>query len=121
MKLIFLTFSFLTLVACSYSHTSGGRVLGSPQTGLADPKPGDGEEPTVRFADVDRAVFAGSCTGCHQKKGLDLSFADYTNSKSFANEIYVRVFEDEDMPPRGGLTELQLQVLRTWIENGSPE
>lgn len=109
------------LFSCSYSHTNGGQGQETPQTGLTDPKPGEGEEPTVRFADVNKAVFSGSCAGCHQKKGLDLSFADYANSKSFANEIFVRVFEDQDMPPRGALTELQLQVLRTWIESGSPE
>ena len=120
-NILFLILAF-ALFSCSYSHTSGGHNQGSPQTGLTDPKPGEGgEEPTVRYADVNSAVFASSCTGCHQKKGLDLSFSDYTNSKSFANEIYVRVFEDQDMPPRGALTELQLQVLRTWIENGSPE
>lgn len=117
-NILFLILAF-ALFSCSYSHTSGGKDLGGPQTGFTDPKPGD--EPSVRYADVDRAVFASSCAGCHQKKGLDLSFADYANSKSFVNEIAVRVFEDEDMPPRGGLTELQLQVLRTWIENGSPE
>ncbi|WP_409479031.1 hypothetical protein [Pseudobdellovibrio sp. HCB154] len=119
MRAVLLTLTFLTLVSCSYSHTSGGHDQASPQAGLSDPKPG--EEPAVRYADVNSAVFASSCSGCHQKKGLDLSFADYANSKSFANEIFVRVFEDQDMPPRGGLTELQLQVLRTWIENGSPE
>lgn len=119
-KILFLILAG-ALFSCSYSSTSGGRNQGSPQTGLNDPKPGEGGEPTVRYADVEATVFATSCTGCHQKKGLDLSFADYVNSKSFAHEIFVRVFEDQDMPPRGHLTDLQLQVLRTWIENGSPE
>lgn len=113
------------LFSCSYSHTSGGLPKGS-NAGLSDPKPNEGEpvngvEPTVRFADVDATVFQTSCTGCHQKKDLDLSFADYANTKSFASEIYVRVFEDRDMPPKNKLTAAEEQVLRTWLDGGAPE
>ena len=119
--------SFSSLFSCSYSHESGGLVKPvGPNAGLSDPKPNEGEpvdgaEPTVRFADVDATVFKTSCAGCHQKKDLDLNFADYANSKSFASEIYVRVFEDRDMPPKKKLTALEEQVLKTWLDAGSPE
>lgn len=120
--------SFSSLFSCSYSHESGGLVKPvGPNAGLSDPKPNEGEpvgggsEPTVRFADVDATVFKTSCTGCHVKRGLDLNFADYANSKSFASEIYVRVFEDRDMPPKKKLTALEEQVLKTWLDNGAPE
>lgn len=101
------------------TRTSGGIDGSLPQTGLTEPKPG--EEPVVRFADVQKTVLDSSCTGCHQNKGLDLSFADYANTKTFAAEILVRVFEDRDMPPKKKLTALQEQVLRTWLDRGSPE
>lgn len=114
-QFLFLTLAF-ALYSCSYSHTSGGR--NEAPAGFSD---GNGDNKNIRYADVDAIVFMNSCTACHQKKGLDLSFADYANSKEFANEIAVRVFDDQDMPPRGGLTELQIQVLRTWIDSGSPE
>lgn len=119
MKKILLLVTALTLFSCDYSRTSGGLEETLPQTGLTEPKPG--EEPAVRFADVRTAVLDSSCTGCHQNKGLDLSFADYSNTKSFAAEILVRVFEDRDMPPKKKLTALQEQVLRTWLDSGSPE
>lgn len=117
MKNILLSILATTLLSCSYSHTTGGSDSTQvPQSGL-----NDGTDPVVSYADVDKAVFTTSCAGCHQKKGLDLSFADYANSKSFADEIQTRVFEDQDMPPRGGLTDVQLQVLRTWLDTGAPQ
>ncbi|AZZ35628.1 hypothetical protein CIK05_02040 [Bdellovibrio sp. qaytius] len=121
MKNILLALSMLALFSCSYSRTSGGLPsVGRQEGGLSEPtKPG--EEPAVRFADVKAAVFDTSCAGCHQKKEEDLSFADYANIKSFASEIAVRVFEERDMPPKKKLTELQEQVLRTWLDAGSPE
>lgn len=119
MKNILLLVTTFALFSCDYSRTSGGLEEALPQAGLNDPKPG--EEPAVRFADVQKAVLDSSCTTCHQNKGLDLSFADYTNTKTFAAEIFVRVFEDRDMPPKKKLTALQEQVLRTWLDNGSPE
>ena len=115
-----------SLFSCSYSRTNGGLPVQAPQGGLSDPKPDNGEpgggtEPTVRFADVDATVFKTSCTGCHVKRGLDLNFADNANAKSFAAEIFVRVFEDRDMPPKKKLTALEEQVLKTWLDAGSPE
>lgn len=120
-NILILVISF-TLFSCSYSRTSGGNEDSVPQTGLTDPKPGEGgEEPTVRFADVDSAVFKSSCTGCHQNRGLELSFTDFANTKSFAAEILDRVFVVRDMPPKKKLTQLQEQVLQTWLDSGSPE
>lgn len=120
MKNILLALSLVALSSCDYSRTSGGNSSLGPQSGLTDPtKPG--EEPAVRFADVKATVLDTSCTGCHQKKGLDLSFADHANTKSFAAEILVRVFEDRDMPPKKKLTVLEEQVLRSWLEAGAPE
>ncbi len=119
MKNILLLVTVFTLFSCDYSRTSGGIDEALPQTGLTDPKPG--EEPAVRFADVRTAVLESSCAGCHQNRGLDLSFADYANTKTFAAKIFVRVFEDRDMPPKKKLTALQEQVLRSWLDNGSPE
>ena len=109
----------VNLFSCDYSRTSGGLEDALPQAGFDDPKPG--EEPAVRFADVRAAVLESSCAGCHQNRGLDLSFSDYANTKPFAAEIFVRVFEDRDMPPKKKLTALQEQVLRTWLDSGSPE
>lgn len=119
MKNILLLLSVLALFSCGYSHENGGKTEELPPGGLSEPKPG--EEPVVRFADVKKAVFDSSCTGCHQNRGLNLSFADYVNTKAFASKIFERVFVDRDMPPTKKLTALQEQVLRTWLENGSPE
>jgi len=119
-NILLLVVTALTLFSCDYSRSSGGLENGLPPAGFNnDPKPG--EEPAVRFADVQKAVLDSSCTACHQNKGLDLNFADYANTKTFAAEIFVRVFEDRDMPPKKKLTALQEQVLRTWLDNGSPE
>lgn len=119
MKYILLVLTAITLFSCDYSRTSGGVGEALPNEGFNNPKPG--EEPTVRFADVQAVVLESSCTECHQKKALDLSFSDYANTKSFASDILVRVFEDRDMPPKKKLTALQEQVLKTWLDNGSPE
>lgn len=119
MKKIFLLITLAIISACSYSHTSGGDAA-PPPSGFGNQNPEDGE-PTVRFADVKTLVFDTSCTECHVRKGLDLSFIDYANSKQFTTEIFERVFVDGDMPPRNKLTTLQEQVLRAWLDAGSPE
>lgn len=121
---LFLILAF-ALSSCSYSHISGGTPPSTP-TGFTGG--GDGEEPVVRFADVNAVLFSAPCDGCkktcaecHQAKGEDLSFADYANTKQFISELQDRVFVEKDMPPRGTLSDVQLQVLRTWIDNGAPE
>jgi hypothetical protein len=117
MKSILILALTFFLFSCSYSHTSGG----------ADPKAPisfvDGQEPVVRFADVNAAVFVPKCAQCHQKRGLKLTFADYANTIEFGDDIEFRTFEDsvDPMPPKQDLTELQLQVLKTWLDSGSPE
>ena len=120
MKIILMALAIIGLSSCDYSRTSGGQPPTGPQSSLTDPG-NPGEEPTVRFADVKSTVFDSSCMGCHQNKNLVLNFADYANTKSFAAEILVRVFEVRDMPPRNKLTALQEQVLRSWLDAGAPE
>lgn len=120
MKSIIVLILFMTLSSCNYSRTSGGTPSTDPQGGLSDPNR-PGEELAVRFADVKANVLDKSCAGCHQAIGLDLSFADYTNTKSFAAQILNRVFVVRDMPRGNKLTVLQEQVLRTWLDAGAPE
>lgn len=114
---------FIVLVLAVFSFgcdPSAGNGPEAPQTGLSEPAP-DGVEPVVRFNDVNNAVFKTSCAGCHTNRGLQLNFADFANTKSFAAEIFDRVFVSRDMPPNRKLTQVQEQVLRTWLEAGSPE
>lgn len=99
---------------------SGGGGEEAPQVGLSEPNP-DGTEPVVRFADVNNTVFKTSCAGCHQSRGLSLSFEDFAGTKPFSPKIFNRVFVQRDMPPNRPLTQLQQQVLRSWLEAGSPE
>jgi len=120
MNFFLLALSLVALFSCDYSRTNGGKPSGGPQTVLVDPA-NPGGEPTVRFADVKATILDTSCTGCHQNKNLDLSFADYANTKTFASEIFIRVFVDRDMPPKKKLTALEEQVLRTWLDAGAPE
>lgn len=121
-RILFLVLS-LALYSCSYSRSSGGQDLANPPpSGFTE-----GEGSSIRFADVDAIVFSApcegcqqTCSGCHQAIGLDLNFSDAESTKQKIAEIGQRVFDDQDMPPSGALSETQLKVLRTWIENGAP-
>lgn len=124
-KLILL--SVLSLVfGCSYSRTTD--PYSSSQSGLtttpSNPNNPNGSvpvEPTVRFNDVKANVFDVSCTTCHLSRGLSLNFSSYANVQRYLTKIKNDVFVNGSMPPQGGLSTLEKQVLKTWLDTGAPE
>lgn len=112
---------FLALIGisgCSYHHTTDGHTE-TPPSGFQNPN-GSGDQ-IITFADVKAVVFDQSCTECHARKSEYPDFTTYASVKEYAPEIVDRVFVEENMPPKTQLTDLQKQILKTWLDNGSPE
>jgi uncharacterized membrane protein len=125
----------LTVWSVSLRRTAAGAPpsgadasQGSPTTGAA----------AANLASAVRNIFSAKCTECH---GSDLSkpkgrFGYVLDLKRLAGNAHLvvpfkpdesklwKLVHDEEMPPEyakaGSLTNEQKEVIRTWIESGSP-
>lgn len=71
----------------------------------------------VTFAQVESQVFATSCNSCHtQQSGPDLT--NFTTVQAKLNQIKDDVFTKHSMPKTGSLSNNQLALLNSWIEDG---
>jgi uncharacterized membrane protein len=61
-------------------------------------------------------------TGCHNSSGAGGTvLTTYANVKLKTDRINQRVIKDKTMPPGGGMTTEQLNILSCWISNGAPQ
>jgi mono/diheme cytochrome c family protein len=97
----------------------GGCAFHSAKQG-ADTAGQAGTVAKVSYALVQQKVFAQSCTGCHDSKGI-ADLKDYPSVKADIANIDRRVFVEKSMPQQGSLTGDQLALLRAWIDAGAPE
>lgn len=112
----------ISLTSCNYHSTTEKDSSLAPSSGLDNPPPsgpGSGPiEPTIRWHDVQANVFDTSCTSCHSRNSLRLSFSTAANVRPYATRINNEVFLQKTMPPSGSLSSSQQQVLRTWLTTG---
>ncbi|MGZ3687549.1 MAG: c-type cytochrome [Bdellovibrionota bacterium] len=78
---------------------------------------------SVTWAAINKQVFAPHCAKCHNDsrsaKGVNLTnYPDVVNNKG---EIDIQVFQTQEMPPTGSLSDSELKALRTWIDEGMPK
>lgn len=77
------------------------------------------------FADNVKPILDGNCSisGCHVAGGSGPGlFENYDQVKSFVDNgrLEERVLVQRNMPPSGALTDCQLQLIQTWIDDGAP-
>lgn len=116
---IFCSVLFLMVVACGATGSSYSSGDGN----------GDGAKPTpdpdLHFANVTTEVFSVRCYQCHHRgEGRvngDLGVDTYDEVKNNANRIYQAAIVQKRMPLGGPpLTERQYNLLKAWLEAGTP-
>jgi hypothetical protein len=83
----------------------------------------------VTYDDVQAKVFVPYCLTCHQgaapDAGLDLS--NYAGAMTavipydIAGSLLMHPLEDGSMPPAGGLTQTEINLVANWILSGAPQ
>lgn len=68
---------------------------------------------------VMEQVLAPKCMSCHGSAG-GVSLESYDSARAQAQKIATTVFVTKTMPPRGGLSPRQLEILQAWLEAGTP-
>lgn len=80
------------------------------------------DAPQVTWENWAESMILTHCQGCHASVSpnrygapLDIHFDNKDTAYDLADRIYIRVLENEDMPPAGGLLEEDLYLLDTWL------
>lgn len=84
--------------------------------------------PTVTYANFGRAFMTGACQACHASTAADrydapasVTFDDVDQCWDWADRILARATgDDPGMPPQGGVTEDDRQLLYWWLTCAEP-
>ncbi len=113
--LIFAMGSFLNL-SCNYNHAHESPEASAAVQSLKVGNPD--------FASVQTAVIAPRCLGCHAdstgNKG-STNLETYQNLRRLMARISFRALDKMDMPPQSPLSPEEMQLLKSWLEQGAPE
>jgi uncharacterized membrane protein len=78
--------------------------------------------PMVTWDNWAQSMLITHCQGCHASTSTNrygapesIHFDYETTAIDLGERIYIRVIEDEDMPPAGGLLEEDIYLLDTWL------
>ena len=125
-----------TLLACSTSKTivittSSDDTDSSIETQPESSDPIDIPEVDDEFCDTAPAVtwnnwanslFITHCQGCHAQSSPDrygapqtIHFDNEAATIDLADRVWIRVIEEETMPPAGGILEDDLYLLEIWL------
>lgn len=84
-----------------------------------------GSAPSVTWENWGRGFVTTHCQGCHASTAPDrygategVYFDTEADIRLWADRIRVRVLEDEDMPPAGGLSADESFLLKTFLDCG---
>jgi len=79
--------------------------------------------PLITWDNWARGLITTHCQGCHASASpnrygapINCSFDNEQQTLSWLERIRIRVLEQEDMPPAGGLLDEDLEMLEIWIE-----
>lgn len=86
------------------------------------------DAPTVTYANFGRGFMTVACQGCHASTAADrydapegVSFDDVDQCWEWSDRILVRATgDDPGMPPQGGVTEDERQLLYWWLTCAEP-
>lgn len=74
------------------------------------------------YEDVKNKVFLKSCISCHGSDShTPPNLTVYSEIQEAIQSIDAAVFQKQTMPKGGTLTNDQLEILKIWIEEGTPE
>lgn len=87
----------------------------------ADSDPCDGA-PVVTWANFGNAFVLKNCQSCHASTAPDrygapteVTFDTEDQTLALADRVLVRVVDEETMPPMGGVSSEDRQLLATWL------
>jgi uncharacterized membrane protein len=107
-----LTSLVLTMSACNYRIEKADRAPNQPNDKLVNLTKLD-------YGVVAEYVLKPSCTGCHgQVAGVNLETYDSVFRK--LSLVEEQALKRRTMPPQGGLTACQTELLQAWIAAGAP-
>jgi uncharacterized membrane protein len=74
-------------------------------------------------ANVQSIIISKCATsGCHDATGAGATvLLTYADVKRYSNRINQRTLIEKTMPPGGGMTQDELNILNCWISNGTPQ
>ena len=123
--ILYLSLSLLSLVSISACGIYETKASANTDT-LNVRAPGQNER--IAFASVNQQIFKATsgktCKGCHTDGGSRGGVTLDTYAQVIANLDGIKgtVFNgDPVVMPRGGLSDVQKQILRQWIDQGAPE
>jgi hypothetical protein len=109
---------FLALIAMAFLHSCYYDVESELYPACELPE-------SVSYSVDIEPIITSSCaiSGCHVQGGSGPgNFANYNNVKAkvddgtFVNEVVI----DRTMPPSGGLSDCDRQLLELWVDSGAP-
>ena len=78
--------------------------------------------PSVTWNNWTNSLFITHCQGCHAQSSPDrygapenIHFDDESATIELADRVWIRVIEEETMPPAGGILEDDLYLLEIWL------
>lgn len=114
---VWILLSLWGLAACNYNHVkkeNGSQNVQDKASNLAL---------SLDYTSVQMSVLGPQCLNCHSSAGGNkggLSLETYQQVRASMSRIYFRSIEKKDMPPNP-MTADQYDLLKSWIEAGSPE
>ena len=115
-----LTFEFDAKTQSSSEPTQEASEPISSDITLSDE--GCEDAPPVTWDSWTHSLMLTHCQGCHASTAsnrygapLGIQFDTEMDSIDLADRIYVRVLQNQDMPPAGGILEDDLYLLDVWL------
>lgn len=106
-------------------HMSLALLLSACQSQEPVEGPDCSRAPALTYENFGRGFLERNCTGCHSSYLTDMAERNYApisvNLNTYADallwvdRIDVRTVEDQDMPPAGGLSSNDLDMLHEWL------
>jgi uncharacterized membrane protein len=120
---IYLSFMVLNLVfvsvGCNYNHTKSTVVPnGEVNKAMVN------SQSILDYNTIHSQVIQGYCLNCHSNTNGNqgnLNLETYASVKINADRIYYRTIEMKNMPSVYNLKPMDYQLLKDWLEAGSPE
>ena len=103
--------------------SSSPRATPSP-TPRGTPTPTPTSTPSyIVYQNVKDKIFTPSCISCHSgsRPSAGVTLNTYTTVKMNLSAVEDTVITQGTMPPRGSITNSNLNLLQTWIDEGAPE
>lgn len=112
-----------TMLSCSYD--SEDDLVDAPIA--EDPNNGDPAS-LINYNDDIKPILQSSCVGCHASpptNGAPFALVNFTQVMQRGEAIFNAMNRQSGtpaaMPPSGRLPQTTIDVIREWIDNGSPE